>query len=119
MVSQRAPTKVIGTHTRIGQRVDMLEGPESGIPSPTALPVLIRYAGDTDTLLVIANERRRGVEQVECVAELNILMKCECGVSTSHVPDTLKNRTNLRANFLAEVERRTYFFHFLLSSQRP
>lgn len=81
----------------VGERVDVLESPESGVTSPRTLSVLVRHTGDTDGLLVHGNEGSSRVEQVERVTELHVL----------------------RAVLLADVERRADFLHLFLGAQRP
>ena len=70
----------------------MFHGPERRLMCLRTLAALVRHTGDTDGLLVDADERRGGVEQVECVTELHVL----------------------RAMLFADVERGTDFLHFFL-----
>ena len=81
------------TRIRVGKRVDMFQGPESGITSPTTFAVLqsealvsdprrkryrksnylVGHTSNTDRLLVDTDKRGRGVQQVEGIPELNVL----------------------------------------------
>ena len=81
----------------VGQRVDVLERPERGVPSPRTLAVLVGHTGDTDRLLVDRDERGGGVEQVERVAELDVF----------------------RARLLGHVERAADLLHLFLRPERP
>ena len=60
---------------RVRKRVDRAERPERRVARPRALAVLVRDTSDADRILVDADKGRACVEQVERVAELDVLRR--------------------------------------------
>ena len=62
------------TWIRIGERIDVLESPKCGVTGPTALSVLVGDTSHTNGLLVDTDEGCGGVEEIECVSKLYVLV---------------------------------------------
>jgi hypothetical protein len=82
---------------RVGEGVNMFEGPECRVTSPRPFAISVRVTGNTNRLLVDRDEGGSGAENIEGVSELNVF----------------------RAVLLAHVERRTGLLHLFFSAKRP
>ena len=85
------------TGVRIRQRIDVLEGPKSGVSNPRAFAILFRDTSNAGRVLVNRYEGGDRMEQAKVVSELNVF----------------------RAFFLAEVKGRTNSLRPLLRPKRP
>jgi hypothetical protein len=51
----------------------MFESPKGRVPGPTTLSVLVRDTSNANTLLMNADERRRGMQEIERISKLDVL----------------------------------------------
>jgi len=108
----------------VGEGIDGSKSPEGRVSSPGSLSVLVRHSSDSDRVLVNADERGGGVEQVERVPELDVLMERREERRISSRKTRRRGResedaTHLRAKLLRDVESSANLLHLLLRSKRP